>query len=216
MLYDQRGHGDSTWGRDGFTLARLAADMRSILGEVDADGAVIVGHSMGGMTIQALSALDPHALRDHGAAAVFVATAAHGLGRVRFNAVASRAVTSPRVERLMRSPRGMRIVRGAVGRDAHAAHLRLTRDLFVATHGRARGDLLLAMFAMDHRVGLREFPLPATVMFGERDRLTPPVLGRTLAAALPRAQIVEIPRVGHMLPLEAPDTVTAAILRAAA
>ena len=59
VLYDQRGHGESTVGDDGFTIPRLGADLRAVLEAVDARDAVLAGHSMGGMTIQSLVAHHP-------------------------------------------------------------------------------------------------------------------------------------------------------------
>jgi pimeloyl-ACP methyl ester carboxylesterase len=43
------------------------------------------------------------------------------------------------------------------------------------------------------------------VVVGTRDLLTPPRLGRGIAAAVPGARLVEVPGAGHMLPYEEPD-----------
>jgi pimeloyl-ACP methyl ester carboxylesterase len=45
------------------------------------------------------------------------------------------------------------------------------------------------------------------VVAGERDRLTPPWIGRELAEAIPKAKfhLVEGPGASHVLPLERPD-----------
>jgi pimeloyl-ACP methyl ester carboxylesterase len=53
------------------------------------------------------------------------------------------------------------------------------------------------------------------VVVGSRDLLTPPRLGRAIAAAIPGARLVEVPGAGHMLPYEEPDLLTALILEAA-
>jgi len=49
----------------------------------------------------------------------------------------------------------------------------------------------------DLRDALAGIALPALVIAGEHDRLTPPGAGRALAAALPQARYSEIPRSGH-------------------
>jgi pimeloyl-ACP methyl ester carboxylesterase len=205
VLYDQRGHGQSTVGRDGCTIERLGADLRDVLAAVEASDAVVVGHSMGGMTVQAFTSQHPEAARTHVRSMVLVATAAGGLGVRGAASLAGAAIASPIVERAMRSGRGHWFVRNSVGRDVRHAHLTATRDLFVATAPDVRRDFLVAMQSMDLRPGLAKVEGRATVVIGTRDRLTPPHLGRELARTLRNARLVELPDRGHMLPFEAPD-----------
>ena len=68
---------------------------------------------------------------------------------------------------------------------------------------------------MDFRAGLADVAVPTTVVVGSRDLLTPPRLGRALAAAIPGARLVEVPGAGHMLPYEEPDLLAELILAAA-
>lgn len=216
VLYDQRGHGESTVGTDGCTIERLGVDLRDVLETVGVRDAVVVGHSMGGMTVQAFAAQHPDALARHVRAIVLVATAAGGLGVRGAAPLAGAAIASPLVERMMTSPRGHWLVRRTVGKGPRRAQLAATRDLFVATAPDVRRDFLLAMLAMDLQAGLAGIDVPTTVVIGTRDRLTPPRLGRRLAAALPNSRLVELAGRGHMLPFEAPDDVADAIAEAAA
>jgi pimeloyl-ACP methyl ester carboxylesterase len=57
---------------------------------------------------------------------------------------------------------------------------------------------------MDLREGLASVTVPATVLVGTRDRLTPPAVGRALADGL-GVPLVTFAGAGHMLPLEEPD-----------
>lgn len=52
---------------------------------------------------------------------------------------------------------------------------------------------------------------PALVLIGALDDRTLPEHGRELAASLGNARVVELPNVGHTLPLEAPEEVVAAV-----
>lgn len=52
---------------------------------------------------------------------------------------------------------------------------------------------------------------PARVIIGVQDLMTPPREGRALAAALPRAEAVEIANCGHMIMAEAPEACLAAV-----
>ncbi len=60
VVYDTRGHGDSDWDPTGaYAMEHLAADLFAIRDRFDSDGApVVVGASMGGMTILAAHRLD--------------------------------------------------------------------------------------------------------------------------------------------------------------
>jgi non-heme chloroperoxidase len=216
VLYDQRGHGSSTTGDDGFTIERLGGDLRAVLDTVDARDAVLAGHSMGGMTIKSLVSHHPATVDDRVSAVVLVATAASGLSRGRADAMASRQVASPVVERLMRSPIGHALVRGTVGRTVRRDDLVLTRDLFVGCAPDVRSGWLSAMQAMDLRDGIRQLRLPTTVLVGDRDRLTPPGRAAELVDVIRSARLQTFEGAGHMLPLERPDDVADAIAAATA
>ncbi|HEY7113825.1 MAG TPA: alpha/beta fold hydrolase [Thermoanaerobaculia bacterium] len=53
--------------------------------------------------------------------------------------------------------------------------------------------------------------LPALVVVGERDALTPPALSERMASAIPGARLVTIPGAGHLAPMERPGAVAAAL-----
>ena len=66
----------------------------------------------------------------------------------------------------------------------------------------------------DYRDGLAaaaKVAVPATLVLGERDVMTPARAGMELAAALPNARVVTLAGAGHMLMVERPDEVLAAV-----
>jgi non-heme chloroperoxidase len=206
VLYDQRGHGESTVGADGYTVARLGSDLRAVLEAADARDAVLVGHSMGGMTIQAFAAAHPGVLAERVKGVVLVSTTSHGLADPRLRRTAPAVLGSARVDRVLRAPGGHAFMRGVVGRNVRKGHLTLARDLFIATPPETRVGFFNAMQEMDLREGLAGLTVPATVLVGTRDRLTPRPMGQALADAL-GVELVTFPDAGHMLPLEHPDEV---------
>jgi non-heme chloroperoxidase len=215
VLYDQRGHGSSTVGSDGFTIERLGADLRAVLEAVDARDAVLAGHSMGGMTIQSLASDHLDVLDERARAVVLVSTAASGLSRGRLDGTFQRVIGSGAVERLLRSPVGHALVRGTVGSAVSRNHLVLTRDLYCACAPEVRTGWLTAMQAMDLREGIARIGVPCTILIGSRDILTPPGRSAELARTIPGARLVRLDGYGHMLPLEAPDEVADVIAAAA-
>ena len=214
-LYDHRGHGSSTTGTDGHTIARLGRDLAELLAALDARDAVLVGHSMGGMTIQSFAAQHPEVVRDRVAALVLVATAAHGIGKdERSNARASRAAGHPYADRFLRSPVGHAFFRSVYGLAVRRADLHLSQEGFLSTTNAAREQFVDAMLSMDLREANAGIDVPTTVVIGERDTLLPPRLGAEVAATIPGARTVRLPDVGHMLPLESPEQVADAIVAA--
>jgi non-heme chloroperoxidase len=215
VLYDQRGHGASTFGAGLETVEVLGDDLAVVLAAVDARGAVVGGHSMGGMAAQAYLARHQRDA-DRVAAVVLVATAARVLGRALPVVLAERAIgdASPRFTRQGRT--GALLARGAFGRSPGPGHADFVCSTLGATSGAVRAACLVAMARMDLRPGLAAAAVPATILVGTRDLLTPPRLARALHQAWPGSSLDVVPGAGHMLPLEVPDAVVDAIARAAA
>jgi pimeloyl-ACP methyl ester carboxylesterase len=63
----------------------------------------------------------------------------------------------------------------------------------------------------DARQHLARLGCPVLVMCGEADQLTPPERSREIADLCPQARLVMVPRSGHMLTMEQPDVVNAAL-----
>jgi pimeloyl-ACP methyl ester carboxylesterase len=212
VRWDQRGHGRSVAGHKGHSIEGLADDLAVVLDELDLHDVVLVGHSMGGMTVQSFASYHHDEFHRRTRGVVLVATAGHGARNV-FNAKAHELVRHARVERLLSHPAtGQLLVRSTFGRHAHPHHLEATRADFVATPGEVRGEFAAAMQAMDLRAGIARIDVPTTILVGGRDTLTPVPLSRQLAATIPGARLEILPGYGHMLPYEAPDVVAGAVL----
>lgn len=221
VAYDQRGHGRSpaaaVCSTDG-----LADDLEAVLKATLAPGekAVIAGHSMGGMTVMATAARP--AFREHAAAVLLCSTGASRLvaestvlplraGRLRTwltgRLLGSRAPLGP-VTAAARAilkyatmgPRSAPEMVEACARIVHACP-RTVRHAW---------SQVLSLLDLGH--GIRELTVPAAVVVGTADRLTPPVHARSLAEALPNCVgVTELPGLGHMTPIEAPELVTGKI-----
>lgn len=63
----------------------------------------------------------------------------------------------------------------------------------------------------DARSHLPRLRCPTLVMCGDADQLTPPECSREIAQLVPGAQLVMVPRCGHMLTMEQPDLVNATL-----
>jgi pimeloyl-ACP methyl ester carboxylesterase len=75
-----------------------------------------------------------------------------------------------------------------------------------------RGAVGATLSKLELHHAVASLTVPTVVVAGELDRLTPPVHARRLAESLPElVELVEVPGIGHMAPVEAPDIVTAKI-----
>ncbi|MEU6139290.1 alpha/beta hydrolase [Streptomyces sp. NPDC047081] len=221
IAYDQRGHGRSP-ASPACTTRALADDLEAVLGETLAPGerAVIVGHSMGGMTVMAASTRPR--FREHAAAVLLCSTGSSRLvaeslvlpfraGGVRTwltaRVLGSRAPLGPV------TPLARRILKYATMGAGSAPHMVEACARIVHACPRAvrhAWSEVLAGLDLDH--GVRELKVPTAVIAGTADRLTPPVHARALAAALPNCVgSTELPGLGHMTPVEAPELVSGRI-----
>ena len=61
---------------------------------------------------------------------------------------------------------------------------------------------------MDSRTSLEQVRVPALVLVGEADAITPPAAAEEMADIIPGARLAIIPGAGHLSTLEQPDAVT--------
>jgi pimeloyl-ACP methyl ester carboxylesterase len=221
VAYDQRGHGRTPVSAV-CSAEVLADDLEAVLTATLGPGekAVVAGHSMGGMTVMAASARP--AFRAHVAAALLCSTGSSRLvaestvvpmrpGRLRTwlteHVLGSRAPLGPV------TPLARRILKYATMGAGSAPHMveACARIVHACPREvRHAWSHVLALLDLDHAV--RELRVPTGVVVGTADRLTPPVHARSLAAALPQCVgLTELPGLGHMTPVEAPELVTGKI-----
>ncbi|MQA26381.1 MAG: alpha/beta fold hydrolase [Micromonosporaceae bacterium] len=227
VTYDMRGHGRSGKApRGSTTIAQLASDLRVILDEFCDDlPAILVGHSMGAMTIMALAEVNPRLFSaERVAGVIFANTAAGDLGAVTLGL--PRALAGVTKSMLMREltrrhnahlrrgdgPVRLRVSDAAIarhilfGRGAAREDVRLGRRLICTAHpGVVEGFFADLLLHNRHEALARLAEVPVRVLAGGRDRLTPVGHSRRIAKALPNARLVVYPGAGHMIPLERSD-----------
>ncbi|GGY93717.1 alpha/beta fold hydrolase [Streptomyces poonensis] len=221
VAYDQRGHGRTPAAATCSTDA-LADDLEAVLRATLAPGekAVIVGHSMGGMTVMA--AAGRPAFREHAAAVLLCSTGSSKLvaeslvlplpaGGLR--TFVTRKILGARLPLGPVTPVGMRILKYAtMGPGSSPLMVEACARIVHACPTGVRCTWAGVLDLLDLEHGVRELRVPTAVVIGTADRLTPPVHSRAMAAALPECVgVTELPGVGHMTPVEAPELVTSRI-----
>ncbi|MEU6476065.1 alpha/beta hydrolase [Streptomyces sp. NPDC047017] len=221
IAYDQRGHGRSPASPVCGTDA-LADDLEAVLAATLAPGekAVIAGHSMGGMTVMA--AAGRPGFQEHAAAVLLCSTGSSRLvarstvvplraGRLRTGL--TRRVLGSRAPLGPVTPLALRVLKYAtMGRRSAPHVVEACARIVHACPRRVRHSWSQVLDLLDLDHGVRELRVPAAVVAGTADRLTPPVHARSLAASLPQCVgLTELPGIGHMTPMEAPEQVTGKI-----
>lgn len=216
VAVDLRGHGGSSqWAHQGGpAIVRMADDVRAVAEALDLRDALLVGHSMGGMVaLQLLQAMPDAERRDRFRGAVLTstsatpATASPGSARV----VKLTAPMTARAALIAERTAGSRLpvedlrwwfTRLAFGPEPVPAQVRFVEEMHRGAPPGTLSHLVPSLALLDLSAGLADLDVPALVVVGSHDHLTPPVHARRLVGALPRAELVELPRCGHMPMLE--------------
>ncbi len=208
VVYDHQGHGQSTIGNSPLDVNRLALDLKEIYETLQIDESVLVGHSMGGMTAQTFIVNYPE-MRSKVKGLVLVATTSRAaFGPEWFYDLSELVCGSTVFTNLMRDKKmGPRLVRFAVGRDPAISHLKATSKMASEASPKARGELAKRMRDLDLTKALNEIDLPASVMVGTMDRLTPIRCAKEINKNLKNSTLVVLQDKGHMLPFEAPKEI---------
>jgi pimeloyl-ACP methyl ester carboxylesterase len=206
IAFDGRGHGESTVGSTGHSIDNLADDLRSVVEGLDLRRAVLVGHSMGGMAVQAFAVRHPDVARARVAGYVLMSTAARAITsdarRVRGGLDRVTSVV-PSVAAMMRQRNlGLLLARLGFGDSPHPSHVEATRQMLAACPRATLRDASRALLSLDVTAGLPKIDLPTLVLVGTADILTPPRDARQIASLIPRSELVELTGAGHMLMYE--------------
>ena len=216
-----RGHGRTARPRDAtrVTIEDLADDVACVLDDALVERTVLIGHSMGVQV--ALEAYRRHADRVAGLVLICGASS-HPLRTFR----GSHALEDwlPLIQKWIHRVPGVinRFTRAVLPTKLAyeiASRLEIRRELIEPSdfmpylEGMARIDarLFVAMLssAGAHSADdlLPDVRVPTLVVAGGRDGFTPPERSRAIAAAIPEAELLEIPNASHTAPIEHPHLV---------
>jgi len=216
VAFDSRGHGESRAGSSGHSLDNLADDLRTVLEQLELRDVVLVGHSMGGMAVQAFAIRHPDVVDERVAGLVLLSTSSHNLvsdaKRVR-GAVEKVVNFGPDVGTFMRQRNlGLLLANIGFGDDPHPSQVEATREMLAACDKATTREAVSALLHLDLTEGLPKVPVPTLVVVGTADALTPPRDSRRIAELVPGARLVEYEGGGHMLMYERTEALDALIM----
>jgi pimeloyl-ACP methyl ester carboxylesterase len=232
VYYDQRSHGRS--GRspeDHATIDQLGRDLQAVLEAVVPEGPVVlVGHSMGGMSIVALTEEHPELIGDRVLGVGLISTTAGGLDPSRIllpmlPAKLGGELTHRTVRTLAR---GHRLVDGfrraghavamvgtdlfAFGDDVPAAYVDFVDEMLSATPFEVVADFFPSFKGLDKFDSVGTLAkIPTTIICGTADKLTSIGHSRKLHELIAGSVLIECEDAGHMVILERHGQVNAAL-----
>ncbi len=217
IAYDQRGHGASDVGADGLTVDALVDDLVAVLERLDLHDAVLVGHSLGGMVVQALAARRPEVVARRVAGAVLMSSAPKGLSITgspvaaiveRLGSAFGRVAPSV----MGNDDIGFLMAAMGVGERPPAWVIERSQELIGATSPETVMAGARALLRFDIVDELGAIDLPVLIVCGTRDRLTPMKQSELMAERIPGARLARIERAGHVIMLERPDELDTLVL----
>lgn len=223
VLWDQRGHGGSTYGAGSSrprkeSVKQLGADLAAVIDAlVPATSRLTLGgHSMGGMTVMAYAGLHPEVLAARVDRVLLASTA---MGELHGPGIPLERQVMTAITRLRLPWRPGRLVtagsqrRRVFGNYPRPQDVQAARGMLAQTRFTTFGAFYLALMEHDESAAMESLAqVPVTIVVGRLDRLTPRKFGRALAEAIPGAQLEVVEGIGHMTPYETPDLLVSALL----
>lgn len=201
ILYDLRGHGQTSLGKPDGTLRQLGADLVALMDSLGIGGAHIAGFSLGG-TIAMRVAIDrPDRVR--------------GLVLVATSSRVGRSAADWYRQRLEMVERHDPQLRETLDRDTADVYAESPNDLEdgllirrqSTADPRGYGNACAAMAALNASPldpELDRITVPTLIVASERDRHCPPKAAEIIAAGIKGSKLEVFPDAGHPIPVEKP------------
>ncbi len=230
VFYDQRGHGQSGEAPpDTYSIEQLGRDLETILAVTAPKGPVVlVGHSMGGMTVLSHARQYPRRYPTRIVGAALISSAAEGVDRSPLTEILKNPVLEAVRFAVRYAPKTVHRTRGAaksviapILRAASYGNEKVSPSVVAFSEKMMHGtsivtlvEFLHALEVHDEDEGLRTLAkVPTLIACGDRDLITPAEHSRAMAAALPKSELVIVGGAGHLVQLEQPEVIDDALVR---
>jgi len=210
ISYDVRGFGESAIENGQYTMEMYADDLINIVDEIDGGKPVLVGLSMGGyISLRALEKaedkfsgvvlMDTRSEADDNAGKLKRANAIKDISENGIIDFATEFVKGCLSEKTLTG-----------GTPAYNQALEIAKSQDPIG---VKGALLAMVSRTDTTESLSKLSIPALVVCGEHDSLTPPAMMKAMAERIPDSHYIEIPEAGHLSNMENPDEVNKTIFK---
>jgi pimeloyl-ACP methyl ester carboxylesterase len=230
VFYDQRGHGRSGEASpETYTLTQVGQDLESVLKVVAPRGVIVlVGHSMGGMTVLSHARQYPEHYGGRIVGAALISSAAEGvtrspLGEILKNpAVEALRFTARSAPKLIH--RGRNVSRSLIGpvlRAASFSDLHVSRSLDAFSQRMLNGTPIPTLIGFLHALEVHDetaglwtlLRIPTLIACGDHDLITPDEYSRKMAASLPSSELIIVTGASHLALLDKPEAINDGLVR---
>ena len=228
VAWDYRGHGaQQTPTSREVSVAQFADDAHAVWSASGLPPAIVVGLSFGVQVALEIWRRHPEMVR---ALVLICGTPGHPLDRVSqsprlrqavigaFQAFGRRRALAGPILGFFRTPLGLRIAReltyASGGAHREACPPDVLEGLFQhagALDPELFGNVVGAYFDHDAEAVLPTITVPVLIIAGDRDQLTPVATAERMQRAIPNSELVVFPGHSHLVQVEKPDEVHAAI-----
>lgn len=233
VSWDQRGHGSSGKGEHStYNVDQLGSDLRAVIDAAAPEGdLVLIGHSMGGMTVMALAEADRDFVAERVRGVGFISTSAGGLHRVTWGlgsllggavnrigplAMSRLAGYQNIVDSALRGGKDVQeflVARSSFASPVSMSVVRLTADMIFGTSMEVMSAYIPGLNRHDKLEALAHLNgIEVLVLNGDHDVLTSPLHSDEIVEALPGSEHVLVADAGHIITLEHPEVVSSQIL----
>jgi pimeloyl-ACP methyl ester carboxylesterase len=230
IFYDQRGHGRSGEAPpETYTITQLGTDLETVLQVIAPRGPiVVVGHSMGGMTVLSHARQYPHHYGDRIVGAALISSAAEGvakspLGEILNNPAleAARFAARSAPKLVHRGRNATRSLIGPILRAASYADVNVSpsivafsEKMMLETPIPTMIEFLHALEVHDETAALRTLAnIPTLIVCGDHDLVTPDEYSRKMSHALRQSEMIIVSRSGHLVLLSKPEPINDGLVR---
>jgi pimeloyl-ACP methyl ester carboxylesterase len=189
---------------------------------------VLVGHSMGGMTVLSHARQYPQRYPTRIVGVALIASAAEGVSRSPLGEILRNPALEAARFAVRYAPKTVHRTRGAaksviapVLRAASYGDEKISPSVVAFSEEMMHGtpiatlvEFLHALEVHDETEALETLKkVPTLIACGDRDLLTPKEYSEAMAAALPKSELVIVPGAGHLVQLERPEVIDDALVR---
>jgi len=209
---DLRGHGRSSMPGSGYHISHHAADMRAVLDSAGVEEAIVVGFSLGGAVAMELVLESPERVSRLALVAPVMPDRPFEPRFLENIKQVARVARTEGIRAAMEGPwAASPLFAVSLAKPGVREKLEpILREFPGAEYLATARDHIERDWTVPERLG--EIEVPTTVMVGGEEMPGFKEYAREAAEGIPGATLVEVPGCGHLLPLEAPDSVTAAVL----
>jgi len=230
VFYDQRGHGQSGDGPpESYTVEQLGKDLETVLAVMAPRGPVVlVGHSMGGMTVLSHARQFPQRYPTKVVGAALIASAAEGVSRSPLGEILKNPALEAVRFAVRHAPKTVHRTRGAAksviapilraasygDEKVSPSVIEFSEKMMHDTPIQTLVEFLHALEVHDETSALATLAkVPTLIACGDHDLLTPMEHSQDMADALPKSELVIVDGAGHLVQLEQPEVIDDALVR---